>query len=133
MTVKKKIDAIFRQYVVTALWSETETDTGEPLDSNYGTEDINESDRERMRDDCMRFYLANRDDIEAVIGKTGPYGNREIDYSDIGHDFWLTRQHHGAGFWDGDYPEPQAERLTRSAKAFGDCFLLADNGKVYIA
>jgi hypothetical protein len=23
----------------------------------------------------------------------------------FGHDFWLTRQGHGAGFWDGDWPE----------------------------
>lgn len=24
------------------------------------------------------------------------------EYSRLGHDFWLTRNHHGTGFWDRD-------------------------------
>jgi hypothetical protein len=34
-------------------------------------------------------------------------------------DFWLTRVGAGAGFWDGDYPEPQATLLTNASKRFG--------------
>jgi len=27
---------------------------------------------------------------------------------------------HGAGFWDGDYPEPQGKLLTELSKTFGE-------------
>jgi len=130
------LDAMHQHYMVTALWSSTDNSDdsgGEPLDKNFDISDIDERDIMRMRDDCMKFYHENRDDIEAVIGKTGPYGHREIDHASIGHDFWLTRNGHGAGFWDGDYPEPQAERLTESAEKFGNCDLLMYKGTVCIA
>ena len=34
------------------------------------------------------------------------------------HDFWLTRNGHGAGFWAGDYGN--GEVLTEIAHAFGN-------------
>ena len=45
------------------------------------------------------------------------------------HDFWLTGNHHGAGFWDGDYPEivdgkEVGDILTELAHSFGECDLL---------
>lgn len=36
----------------------------------------------------------------------------------IGHDLWLTRQGHGAGFWDGDYPRELGDELTKVAEMF---------------
>jgi hypothetical protein len=42
------------------------------------------------------------------------------DLSDAGHDFHLTRNHHGAGFWDGDWKE-LGDRLTEASKAYGSC------------
>ena len=35
-----------------------------------------------------------------------------------GHDFWLTRNGHGAGFWDGDWPEPWATQFTEGAQSY---------------
>lgn len=50
----------------------------------------------------------------------------------VAHDFWLIRNHHGAGFWDGDYPEDIGKRLTALAHTFGDCDLyVGDDGKIY--
>ena len=37
--------------------------------------------------------------------------------SQAGHDSWLTSQGHGAGFWDGDWQEPQATKLEKICKA----------------
>ncbi len=34
------------------------------------------------------------------------------------HDFILTRNHHGAGFWDGDWHDPWGERLTALSHTF---------------
>jgi hypothetical protein len=42
------------------------------------------------------------------------------DLSDAGHDFHLTRNGHGAGFWDGDWKE-LGDRLTEAAKVYGSC------------
>ena len=43
----------------------------------------------------------------------------DFDSGDIGHNFWLTRNHHGTGFWDGDY-EPYGDELTDIAHKFGE-------------
>ena len=43
------------------------------------------------------------------------------DYWDhAAHDFILTRNGHGAGFWDGDWSEPIATKLTELCKKFGE-------------
>jgi hypothetical protein len=34
----------------------------------------------------------------------------------IGHDLWLTSQHHGAGFWDGAFPEALGDALTEASR-----------------
>jgi hypothetical protein len=49
-----------------------------------------------------------------------------------GHDFWLTRNGHGAGFWDGDWPEPYAEMFTEGAKSYGEFQpYLGDDSLIY--
>lgn len=49
-----------------------------------------------------------------------------------GHDFWLTRNHHGAGFWDRGLPGDLGKLLTDAAHAFGGVNLyLGDDSKVY--
>jgi len=40
----------------------------------------------------------------------------EWDYA--AYDFILTRNHHGAGFWDGDWHDPWGDRLTELAHTF---------------
>lgn len=35
-----------------------------------------------------------------------------------GNDFWLTNQHHGAGFWDGDWEEATGDALTELSQKF---------------
>lgn len=52
--------------------------------------------------------------------------------AEAGRDFWYTRNHHGCGFWDGDWPEPYATTLTNAAHSFGEVGpYLGDDGKVY--
>jgi hypothetical protein len=54
----------------------------------------------------------------------------EVDSERGGHDFWLTRNRHGAGFWDGDW-ERGAE-LTKAAHTFGGIDLfVGDDGRVH--
>ena len=43
-----------------------------------------------------------------------------------GHLFTLTRNRHGAGFWDGDYTVEAGRALTEAAHAFGTVGILQD-------
>lgn len=107
-------------YIETALWSTNdETGKGEFLDENYKSTDIAPKTMETMIEDGLAFLEANLDDI----------GHR---LSRAGHDFWLTRNGHGAGFWDGDWPEPAATRLTQNAHAYGGFDLyIGDDKKIH--
>lgn len=113
-----KLDDFTRQYIETALWSENDED-GTPLDKNYDISDISEATLKSMIEDCRDFQEKNQDDIASDPGRAG-------------HDFWLTRNHHGAGFWDGDWPKAVGERLTKAAHAYGEVNLyVGDDGLIY--
>ena len=45
-----------------------------------------------------------------------------------GHDFWLTRNGHGTGFWDRDkiYGEHYARRFTQVSRNFGEVAAIFD-------
>ena len=76
--------------------------------------------RLRVIEDCASFQAQAGDLI---------YGTEE----QAGHDFWLTRNGHGAGFWDGDWPEPAASKLDELSRAFGEVWLYAgDDGLLYV-
>lgn len=70
------------------------------------------------REDCADFQQANAADLA------------NVDASQAGHDFYLTRNRHGAGFWDGDYPEDIGRRLTDAAHVYGsaDVWFNAEEG-----
>lgn len=63
--------------------------------------------RRMIKADCEAFVsLANRD----LIG---------LDAGQCGHDLALTRNHHGAGFWDRGYGD-LGDRLAEVAHSFGE-------------
>ena len=116
-------------YIMAALWSSTD-DNGEPLDSNYDESDLAPETYETMRADCQEFFTANESAVLCDGGPTGHDGSSQPEMA--GHDFWLTRCGHGAGFWDGNWPEPHAKQLDAAARAFGDVWLyVGDDGKIY--
>lgn len=47
----------------------------------------------------------------------------------LGHDFWLTRNNHGAGFWDGDWE--LGNELTELALRFGNVDVYLHDGILY--
>ena len=52
--------------------------------------------------------------------------------SNAGHDFHLTRNRHGAGFWDGDWGE-LGDRLTEAAHTYGSCEVFQlDDGELEV-
>jgi hypothetical protein len=116
-------------YLTAALWSSTD-DEGEPLDAQFDTDDIAPETLEQMTSDCDLFWTQCREQITCDDGPTGPHGTSQIEMA--GHDFWLTRCGHGAGFWNGDWPEPHSTILDEAARAFGNVDLyIGDDGKVW--
>lgn len=107
----------------------------DPMDNNYDESDLAPATREKMAKDCADFQSQAGEIISKAI-ETGEVkcGPDFDEYERAAHDFWLTRNGHGAGFWDGDWPEPMAEQLTKIARSFGSCDLYAgDDGKLYIS
>ena len=115
-------------YIEAALFSTNDESTpsgGEPLDLNYDTDDLAPETRAAFETDCDAF-------IATLSLPWVPEEDRKIDSGHAGHDFWLTRCGHGAGFWDGDYPEEQGQRLTEICEKFGEVWLyVGDDGKIY--
>lgn len=124
------LDSFTRAYIEAALWSSTD-DNDVPLDSQYDESDIAPETLAKIVADCERFQeqcseLLTDENCSRVSGEC------TIDEM-AGHDFWLTRNGHGAGFWDGNWNEPAATRLTDAAHAFGFCDLyVGDDGRLYI-
>ena len=126
---ESEFDSFFNAYMETALWSshdESDDSGGNPMDENYSTGDIADECYESMKADCRKFFKENYEVMDEADGPSGP------DYDEwghMGHDFWLTRNGHGAGFWDGDYSEPHGDLLDEAAKSFGeiDLYIGDDN------
>jgi hypothetical protein len=118
------IDDFIGSYITAALWSSSDED-GEPLDNSEAQ--LSPGTREAMEADCRAFLAAQQATLWEV---EGPIRGSNV-WEAAGHDFWLTRNHHGAGFWDGDWPEPQAAILTEAAHDFGEFDLyVGDNGDI---
>lgn len=116
------LDEFTKAYLECAIWSSTytvETEDGreitEPMDGLYTADDIAEGTLAVMVKDCRAF----QDCFGGCIAH---------DLSRAGHDFWLTRNGHGAGFWDGDWNEPYTysdqyrtvgDFLTAMSKSYG--------------
>jgi hypothetical protein len=128
------LEAFTQSYLGAALWSSMD-DAGEPLDSDHDWTDIADEAMEAMRADCEAFYTANSEAIHCdgaplASDMDGSIAAREA--AQAGHDFWLTRCGHGAGFWDGDWPEPCATQLDEASEAFGNVDLyIGDDGQIY--
>jgi hypothetical protein len=83
------LDIFVKAYVGVALWSSTD-DKGNFLSMNYdyGLESFSEREQTFMKQECKAFLLKAMNMIK-------PH-----QLEQAGHDFWLTRNGHGTGFWD---------------------------------
>jgi hypothetical protein len=133
------LDEFLAAYVEAALWSSTD-DSGEPFDKDHDSSDIAPETHARMRADCNAFLahklggrlIAIVERLEAEGRWSLPAGSDCTVTEYAGHDFWLSRNGHGCGYWDGDWPKGIAEGLDKLAKQFGEFILyLGDDGLIY--
>ncbi len=124
-------DAV-RHYLVTALWSsqdwDDQDDSGNPapMDDAHDTDDVAPETWEQAEADLVAFVaLAGPADVAAYLDAFGG------DAHQLGHDLWLTRNGHGAGFWDRGLGE-LGDRLTAHAHSLGEVDLyVGDDGQIY--
>ena len=132
------LDAFTLAYVACALWSSTDNGYfgegdprnnacgretgGDPLDDNFAPSDIHPDSLAKMATDCRNFRDHCAETGVSLV---------ELDDEQAGHDFWLTRNGHGTGFWDRGLGK-LGDDLTEAAKTFGSSDLcVGDDGRVH--
>ena len=120
------LDTMTNSYAECALWSSMHFESEEDAcGTSFDEVDagISEKCRENFRKDCRDFLdVLEREGIEI--------GDAMTD-EQMGHDFWLTRNGHGAGFWDRGLGT-LGDRLTKWAEVPGSCDLyLGGDGLIY--
>lgn len=114
-------------YIEAALWSSHDNSDpetgGDPLDKNYGPEDVTSKTKAKMRKECDDFIRKAKKELTQAF-------EQGMNAGSAGHDFWLTRNGHGAGYWDRDLGDV-GDELSEKAKQYGERYLYAENGKVY--
>lgn len=115
----------FKQYLETALWASNDDD-GTPLDTNYCISDVESESLEQQETQLNEFI----EKASKLLGKEFD----DLDETDVAHDFFLTRNGHGCGFWDGDYPDELGEALTALCDEFGtvDAYV-GDDGLIHFS
>lgn len=126
------LDGMCAAYVECALWSSIDTRSYErdgvwideepvPFDSWADETDLSDECRLEFTADCAAFLRDHYTDEVAALWDIGQFG----------HDFWLTRNHHGAGFWDRGHGDI-GRKLTEAAHVYGEVSLYTgDDGKVH--
>ena len=104
------LDEFSEGYIECILWTATSSDEeGNSLDLDVTGHDLADFDAKDLAEilmDCRNFSEAHGDLFDG-------------EESQAGHDFCLTRNGHGAGYWDGDWSEPGATTLTDASHAYG--------------
>lgn len=110
-----KLDAALEAYLHCAVWSSTD-DNDEPLDAEYTRDDFTQKARAQARRELAAFL--------SQVGET------EVDAQTLGTDFWLTRNGHGAGFWDRGLGE-EGERLTALCRPYGSAYVYVTRRRLH--
>ena len=90
----------------------------QPMDSVYSVDDIPREIVRELESDCRDFLESS-----AFMLSENPHR--------AGIDFHLTRNGHGAGFWDGDWPE-FGDELTARSKTYGTAEIYSDDAGIYL-
>ena len=113
---------MLNQYLETALWASTD-DEGEPLDYNFSINDFSRSSIKEAEKDIKEF-------LSIADKKLGDDWDREWDEETIGHCLWLSRNGHGAGFFDESLPF--ADELQDIARKMGEKYVFEIAGDLEI-
>lgn len=126
-------------YIAAALFStsamlpdEDENDDRSFTDLGMDETDMAPSTLAAIERDCRAFYDLNHRLIASCEETHTPGSPDDTVWNHAGRDFWYTREGHGVGFWDGDWPDEAGEILTKATKRFGQgAWYTGDDGMIY--
>lgn len=135
--IEHDIDSIVSSYLEAVIF--TEYDNGETIteeDPEYDEDGdniiypFNDKNEDDFSDEAKKQAYG---EIAWFIDSAGSAIDDIADES-IGHDIWLTRNGHGAGFWDRGYDSDIEEVLEQLSKELGstDAYV-GDDGKIYFS
>lgn len=113
------IETIVHHYLVAQLWAQIDMDSGddcECLDAKYSIDDVDTDYVEALTDELRTVLGSHPLAWRLYKNRSGHY--LEDALGQWGHDFYLTREGHGAGFWDRGHEE-LGEYWTKIAKSYG--------------
>jgi hypothetical protein len=114
---REAIDLFMKHYLAAMWFTECPEDD---LAEGVGRPQMSEEMTVRVLRDCTQF-----------VRKAWVSLPDNLALEQAGHDFWLTRNGHGAGFWDGDWPE-SGDELTALSHRFGEVDVyVGDDGFLY--
>ena len=130
------VDAAAVAYVEAQLWAQLygEGDNQEPLqDHGFDLESVDPHYFAHVRADIAGLFEHYADDIETYLETVVSLGDRRQHMSagQFGHDYYLTREGHGVGFWDRGLGE-LGDRLATMADDAGGAASLSP-GSEFIA
>jgi hypothetical protein len=106
----RKLDAFTQAYVEALFWAECHSDNPELDDATFA--ELAPDTLKEIVDDCADFQACN-----AALLRLA-YETSSYDETRAGHDFWLTRNGHGAGFWDRGLGEV-GDQLSKVTEPYG--------------
>lgn len=114
------LNRVTNGYLEAIAFTDFHYDSGIPDDAQLAQSEII-----KARDDCRKM-------LELSGELAFDYVSQYMPCEYFGHDFWLTRNYHGAGFWDrglGDL----GNKLTEISKSFGQLSsYVGDDDQVYL-
>ncbi len=105
------LTAFERGYVAAAKWLTYRTNEDDTIDEDC-VESVSPEALTEIKEECQDFQDANKDNLEEAYAVHG------YCEESAGHDFYLTRNGHGAGFWDQGLGAV-GERLSKACKPYG--------------
>jgi len=136
MGTKLDIKKIMDSYLECAIWTEEERMQEDEV-SEYG-ELGDDSEIRDIVTDSMDLNIHNfsddskiqaYSDIQQFLTLIGDTANIMTE-EQLGHDLWLTRNGHGAGFWDRGYDEADVDVLNKACEQLGQTDLYIDDNGV---
>jgi hypothetical protein len=105
-------------YIECALWCGVmavgEDEQYDSSPDEHSSDELSEAANATLTADAHAFFESNLGDLI----------DSGLDMSRAGHDFWLTRNRHGAGYWDeksrGSVADAALDRLTAASHPYGE-------------
>lgn len=128
MPIQPNISAFVLGYIECALWC-TDPKPGQGTWRQHGPftiEKLPHETRHALIKSARTFEAVHRD----LLNRANALG---VSDEKLGHDFWLTRNHEGSGFWDeAELMDEIGKALSEAAYAYGECALYVVNNRVHL-